>query len=276
VVSCVPTSDNPTGIESTDGSCADGVASAAAAAGLKVGDKLLAVNDVQLLAWEDLAKVVGSLADKPAVLKFERDGQIKSVKVTLPAREIPVYDKNGVETGKTRLVGFVGVRPQFTAQKDALESMPAFIWTQVKDTGSAILSFPKAAVTMSKTLFSSEPRAAEGPVSVVGISQISGQIASDQGASATDKTWSFLMMIASLNMFLFMFNLVPVLPLDGGHISGAIYEGVRRQIARLRRKPLPGPVDTARMMPVAYVMGVFLIGLSLISILVDVIKPISF
>jgi membrane-associated protease RseP (regulator of RpoE activity) len=111
---------------------------------------------------------------------------------------------------------------------------------------------------------------------VIGIGQISGQIASDQGATTTDKTWSFLMMIASLNMFLFMFNLVPLLPLDGGHLAAAIYEGARRQIARLRRKPIPGPADAVRMMPVAYVMASLLIGLSLISVLADLIKPISF
>ena len=276
VVACVPTTDNPTGIESTDGTCADGAASAAHIAGLKSGDKLLAVNDAQLKAWEDLATAVSSLANKPAVLKFERAGQVKTVTVILPAREIPVYDATGADTGKTHLVGFVGVRPQFATQTDSIGSMPSFIWQQVKDTGSAILSFPKAAVTMAQTVFTSKPRAAEGPVSVIGIGQISGQIASDQGATTTDKTWSFLMMIASLNMFLFMFNLLPVLPLDGGHLSAALYEGVRRQIARLRRKPLPGPVDTVRMMPVAYVMGVLLIGLSIISIVADLIKPITF
>jgi len=275
VVACVPTTDNPTGIESTDGTCADGAASAAHIAGLKSGDKLLAVNDAQLKAWEDLATAVSSLANKPAVLKFERAGQVKTVTVILPAREIPVYDAAGADTGKTQLVGFVGVRPQFATQTDSIGSMPGFIWQQVKDTGSAILSFPKAAVGMAQTVFTSKPRAAEGPVSVIGIGQISGQIASDQGVTTTDKTWSFLMMIASLNMFLFMFNLLPVLPLDGGHLSAALYEGVRRQIARLRRKPLPGPVDTVRMMPVAYVMGVLLIGLSIISIVADLIKPIT-
>ena len=276
VVACVPTSDNPTGIESTDGTCSDGVASAAHAAGLKVGDKLLSVNGVKLSAWEDLANSVSTLANKPATLTFERSGKIKSVRVTLPARELAIYDDNGKDTGKTRLVGFVGVRPQLTTQTDSLSTMPGFIWQQIKDTGSAILSFPKAAVGMTQTVFSSKPREAEGPVSVIGIGQISGQIASDQGATTTDKTWSFLMMIASLNMFLFMFNLVPILPLDGGHLAGAIYEGVRRQIARLRRKPLPGPVDTVRMMPIAYVMGLLLISLSLISVLADLIKPISF
>jgi len=276
VVACVPTADNPSGIASTNGSCADGVASAAKDAGLKVGDKLRAVNGVKLKAWEDLGNAVGKLANKPANLEFERSGKINTFTVTLPAREIPVYDAAGTDTGKTQIVGFVGVRPEFATQTDSLGTMPSFIWQQVKDTGSAILAFPKAAVSMTQTVFSSEPRAADGPVSVIGIGQISGQIASDQGATTTDKTWSFLMMIASLNMFLFMFNLVPLLPLDGGHLAAAIYEGLRRQVSRLLRRPTPGPADTVRMMPVAYVMASLLIGLSLMSVLADLIKPISF
>ena len=129
---------------------------------------------------------------------------------------------------------------------------------------------------MGETLFSSEPRPADGPVSVVGISQISGQIASDGQATTTDKLASFLYLFGSLNLFLFAFNLVPILPLDGGHLLGAIYEGSRRQLARLRGQPDPGPVDTARMLPLAYVAGLFLIGLAIISILTDLIKPISF
>jgi membrane-associated protease RseP (regulator of RpoE activity) len=70
--------------------------------------------------------------------------------------------------------------------------------------------------------------------------------------------------------------MVPILPLDGGHIAGALYEGLRRQIARIRRKPLPGPVDTAKMLPVAYAMSIFLIAMSAVVILADVIKPLSF
>jgi len=276
VVACVPTTDNPTGIVSTDGTCSGGTYSAAQVAKLSVGDKLVSINSKPLNQWSDLADAVQQLGGKSVVLTYLRAGVSHSTTVVLPAREVPVYDASGADTGKTKTVGFVGVSPKFEATPVALGAMPGFIWQQLKDTGSAILSFPKAAFTMGQTLTTSKPREANGPVSVVGIGQISDQIASDTNASTSDKAYAFLMMIASLNLFLFVFNLVPILPLDGGHIAGAIYEGVRRQIARVRRKPLPGPVDAARMMPLAYVMAILLIGVSIISILTDVIKPIAF
>ena len=69
------------------------------------------------------------------------------------------------------------------------------------------------------------------------------------------KVGTFLGLLASLNLFLFLFNLLPVLPLDGGHIAGALYEGVRRRVAKWRGRPDPGPVDMARLLPVAYVVA---------------------
>jgi Zn-dependent protease len=75
-------------------------------------------------------------------------------------------------------------------------------------------------------------------------------------------------------MALFLFNLIPLLPLDGGHVAGALYEGARRQIARIRGRPDPGPVDVARMLPVAYTVAVALIAMSVLLIYADIVNPI--
>ncbi len=85
----------------------------------------------------------------------------------------------------------------------------------------------------------------------------------------------FLGLAASLNLFLFLFNLLPVLPLDGGHVAGALYEGLRRSIARVRGKPDPGPVDTAKLLPVAYVVAAVLLAVGVVVIWADLIKPIT-
>ena len=69
-------------------------------------------------------------------------------------------------------------------------------------------------------------------------------------------------------------NLLPILPLDGGHVAGALYEGARRRVARWRGQPDPGPVDVARMLPVAYTVAVLLIGMSVIILWADIVKPI--
>ena len=85
----------------------------------------------------------------------------------------------------------------------------------------------------------------------------------------------FLGLAASLNLFLFLFNLLPILPLDGGHVAGALYEGGRRQWAKARGRPDPGPVDVARLLPVAYAVAVGLVAIGAIVIWADLVKPIT-
>ena len=70
-------------------------------------------------------------------------------------------------------------------------------------------------------------------------------------------------------------NLLPIPALDGGHVAGALYEGTKRKWARFRGKPDPGPVDTARLLPVAYVVAFALVAMGVIVIWADLVKPIS-
>jgi membrane-associated protease RseP (regulator of RpoE activity) len=83
------------------------------------------------------------------------------------------------------------------------------------------------------------------------------------------------MMLASLNFALFAFNMIPLLPLDGGHIAGGIYEAIKRGIWRLARKGNPGPADTALLMPITYVVTGLLILLSLVLIVIDLVNPVA-
>jgi membrane-associated protease RseP (regulator of RpoE activity) len=110
---------------------------------------------------------------------------------------------------------------------------------------------------------------------VVGVGRISGEIAAAPGIAARDKISSYLGLLASLNLFLFIFNLVPLLPLDGGHIAGALFEGARRSVARLRGRAPTGPVDTARMLPLAYLVSVALLVMSLVVMVSDIVDPIT-
>jgi membrane-associated protease RseP (regulator of RpoE activity) len=140
----------------------------------------------------------------------------------------------------------------------------------------ALFEFPARVFGLAGSLFTDAPRDPQGLVSVVGIGRISGQITSSESIPAIYKIGDLIALLASVNLFLFVFNMVPILPLDGGHIAGALYEGARRQLARIRRKPIPGPVDTAKMLPVAYAMSLVLLAMSAIVILADIIKPMSF
>jgi membrane-associated protease RseP (regulator of RpoE activity) len=134
---------------------------------------------------------------------------------------------------------------------------------------------PSDLVGISQATVSGEKRDANGPVSIVGISNLAGEVAANTNADFTQKIASGLLILASLNFALFSFNMIPLLPLDGGHIAGAIYEGIKRGIYKLRRKPDPGAVDTALMVPITWVVFILLFAMSAVLIVADLVNPIS-
>jgi membrane-associated protease RseP (regulator of RpoE activity) len=149
------------------------------------------------------------------------------------------------------------------------------MWNLTYRTAAALLTLPiRIYELVDETLIGGGERSINSPVSVVGASRLGGEIAAMQ-QPVTAKVATFLGLAASLNLFLFLFNLLPVLPLDGGHIAGALYESVKRFFARVRGKPDPGPVDTARLLPVAYVVAAVLLGVGLVVIWADLVKPIT-
>ena len=84
-----------------------------------------------------------------------------------------------------------------------------------------------------------------------------------------------LSLLAGLNLFVGMFNFIPLLPLDGGHIAGALYEGLRRGVAKVLHRPDPGFVDVGKLLPVAYVMAGALLLMSVVLIAGDIVAPVS-
>jgi len=277
VVACVPTSANPNGIASTSGTCDGGVSTPATEIGLSAGDKLLVVNDLEIASWEDLGTALGDQAGKVAQVTYLTSAGAtvtKSVKVA--AIESEVFTDTWEPTGEFSTRGFLGVSPSFALEQSPVSEVPGFMTSVTASSVSALFEFPARVFGLAGELFTDLPRDPEGPVSVVGIGRISGQITSSEAVPTIYKVGDLITLLASVNLFLFVFNMVPVLPLDGGHIAGALYEGARRQIARIRRKPLPGPVDTAKMLPVAYAMSLVLLAMSAIVIVADIIKPISF
>jgi len=107
------------------------------------------------------------------------------------------------------------------------------------------------------------------PMSVVGASRVGGEL-------VERSLWAmFWMLLSNLNYFLALFNLIPLPPLDGGHIAVVIYEKIRDAIRRLRGLAPAGPADYTKLMPVTYVASLALLLIGGLVIVADVVNPIK-
>ena len=277
VVACTPTVEQPLGATTPSGQCPDGSsATPAAAAGLTQGDVITAINGVPVTEWDEATAQIRLNAGRTANVTIERNDTLISVPVNIALVERPVYDEQGRITDQTEQVGFLGVRPAFANVSMGVTEVPGYMWDITQRSAVALISLPvRVYELVTNTLIGGQDRDINGPVSVVGASRLGGEIAAMEEPAGA-RIASFLALAAALNLFLFLFNLLPVLPLDGGHVAGALFEGSRRTWARMRGKPDPGPVDVARLLPVAYVVAAVLVGVGVIVIWADLVRPLSF
>lgn len=273
---CTPTVEQPAGEPLPSGECPTGsVAAPAAAAGFQPGDVIVSINGTPYTDWEAATDWIRAHPGATVTVAVERDGLPVDLGVTIGEATRPVYDESGAPTDEVVTAGFVGLAPVAAWELQSWTAVPGYMWDITVRSVEALVSLPvRLYELVTETLVGGGERQVDSPVSVVGVSRIGGEVAAmDQPLRA--KVATFLGLAASLNLFLFLFNLLPILPLDGGHVAGAAYEGVRRRIARAMGRPDPGPVDTARLLPVAYVMAGVLLAMGVIVIWADLIKPIS-
>jgi Zn-dependent protease len=205
------------------------------------------------------------------VLTVERDGAERDLTVT-PIENTVYADPQGERTID---VGYVGVRPAMAYARQSVTEVPAFLGTTIVASVDRLVEIPQKMPALFRAAFLGEERDKQGPIGVVGVSRISGEVFAFQDFTATEKISYFFQLLAGVNLVLFLFNLLPIYPLDGGHVAGALYEKARATVARLRGRPDPGPFDIARLMPVAYaVAGVFL-ALSALLFVADIVNPIT-
>jgi membrane-associated protease RseP (regulator of RpoE activity) len=247
-------------------------ATPAAQAGLKAGDKIVAFNGVEITSYEQLTGLIRGNLDGEAKIAVEREGQ--RVELT-PVHTMINQVADEWDPTATVAAGFLGVVPTqvrvYGGPLDAISDM----WTMTKQSVVAIAKFPVSVWFVAVDMFTGQERSLSSPMSIVGASWIAGEaVASDQ-IDAGAKVALFAQLLASINLFLAIFNLVPLPPLDGGHIAGAIYEWVRRKAAKLRGKADPGPFDTAKLLPVAYTMFAFLTLCGVILIVADIVNPLQ-
>ncbi|MDO9484651.1 MAG: site-2 protease family protein [Actinomycetota bacterium] len=276
VVPCTPSELHPSGAALPSGNCPVGSSQTPAmAAGIQPGDVISGMNGKSAQDWDSVSTALRASGGTTVSLDLVRDGQELVVPVAVALIDRPEYDDTGVATGATIEGGFVGVSPGVDYVRQSWTEVPAFMWNLTTASIGALISLPiRLYELVTETLIGGQERAIDGPVSVVGVSRLGGDIAA-MDEPIQGKIATFLGLAASLNLFLFLFNLLPIPPLDGGHIAGALYEAIRRSIAKFRGRPDPGPVDVARLLPVAYFVAIALVSMGAIVIWADLVKPIS-
>ncbi|QWZ09111.1 site-2 protease family protein [Nocardioides panacis] len=244
----------------------------AKAAGLRPGDEIVGFNGKPVPDWQALQTAIRGNGDGAAALVVRRDG--RDVTLTTKTTVSPRVDVNDPQ--RITKAGFLGVSPTVVLERQGpgfvLSTMANGTW----ETAKALGTMPVKLYHVGRAALGLEQRDQNGPMSVVGAGRVAGEMASAPTVPLSERFFSLLLLLAGLNLFLGMFNFVPLLPLDGGHIAGALYEGARRGVARLRRRPDPGFVDVARLLPVAYVMAGVILVMSVVLIYADIVAPVSF
>jgi membrane-associated protease RseP (regulator of RpoE activity) len=272
----IPVDDDP-----TRGCTASDDPAPGAAAGLLPGDTVVSIDGVPVDSWTELTGLIRASGGEEVPVVVERAGETVTTQVTPVMAQRPVIDDDGAAvTGPdgeiaTTEVGFLGVSPASELERQPLTTAPTFVVDATWQTLKVIATLPTQVGNVASAAFGSAARDDAGIVGVVGIGRFAGEIAADEDLSFVEQIQYMLSIVASLNIALFAFNLIPLLPLDGGHVVGALWEGARRQVARLRGTARPGPFDTARLVPLAYGVFVLLGGLGLLLIYADLVKPIT-
>lgn len=239
-------------------------------AGLQKGDRMVSFNGIEITSWSQMQKLVQDNESNEASIVVERDGKILPPVTT----RTKVTPRNVGPNGERKDVGFLGVAPvTYPTTGGPLYTIEQMGHMTV-DVVKSLATLPAKVWGVAKAIVGVEERDPLGPVSVVGGGRLAGEVASHDEIAATDKAVSLLMLIAGFNFFIGMFNFVPLLPLDGGHIASALFEAVRRGWARLRRRPDPGYVDAARLLPVAYVVASALLVMGVVLIVGDLVVPV--
>ncbi|WP_101836276.1 M50 family metallopeptidase [Frankia canadensis] len=242
----------------------------AAAAGLRPGDRIVSFDGVAVSTWQDFTRRVRGHGAGPATLVVERDGRDLTLRPDLV--EV-LRDRETGQAGNDR-VGALGVKPGLDTERyGPLEAVPRTFdvigsgFTGMYDTLTHRID------DLGKIF--SKDRDPEGFISVVGAARIGGDVVSAPDTSGTDRVRQFLILVAAINLAVGIFNLLPLLPLDGGHIAVLGFEQARHGLRRLRgyRGPVK-KVDFAKLLPATYATVVVLLGFSLLLLSADIVNPI--
>ena len=242
----------------------------AAKSGIRAGDRVVEFNGVAIATYPQLQDLIRANLDGEARIVVERDG----VRTPLtPVHTVVTGVRDDLDPSRRIPAGWLGIVPTTELVKGGPADVVAQMWRMTEQSVVAIAQFPVKVYNVVADLVQGKPRDIYGPLSIVGASRAAGEVVANDTIDVTDKLVLFGSLLAAVNLFLAVFNFVPLPPLDGGHIAGALWEAIRRGWAKLFGRPDPGHFDTARLLPVAYTVGAFLLLCGVALIVADIVSP---
>jgi membrane-associated protease RseP (regulator of RpoE activity) len=241
--------------------------SAAQSAGILAGDEVLAINGKQVENWYKDVQVIRNSNGAPLTLLIERGGE--QVTITASAKLETI---DGTERFVLGIINDVGLKRSdlVTSVKNSAIVTKDFLVQSVK----SLINLPSKIPALWGQAVGGETRDPNGLVGVVGVARVSGEAVGSDALSITERLSTFILIIASLNIFVGLFNLLPILPLDGGHIAVAIADELRALIARLRGRARPAAIDVTLLTPITMVVFVILAALTVLLLIADIVNPV--
>ncbi|TDB93074.1 site-2 protease family protein [Actinomadura sp. 7K534] len=244
----------------------DRPASPAALAGLRAGDRVVSFDGTPVADWKGITEAIGRAEPGQTVqLVVQRGGAGREVPLRVTLADVEGRPFVGMSAK------VVGGGYERTGPLNAAVFAANGIGRTLAGIGDVVVDLPSAIPRLFSPDRESTPGGQVG--SVVGATDVSGQIFASEGATTRDKIALFLSLVVSLNIFLGALNLLPLLPLDGGHLAVVGYERARAGVNRIRGRPDPGTVDMTRLLPLTYLVVLLLVGFGVLLILADLFNP---
>ena len=242
--------------------------SAAQAAGIQPGDEIVAINGKKVTEWYKDVEVIRQSQGAELTLDLNRDGELLTI-----VTNARLTDVDGTKRYVLGIINDVGLKRSsvLLSVKNSAIVTKSFLTESVK----SLAKLPEKIPALWGATVRGEERDANGLVGVVGVARVSGQAVGSDKLTPMERLATFILIVASLNIFVGIFNLLPILPLDGGHMAVAIADEIRAFLARLRGRPRPAPIDVTVLTPITMVVFVVLATLTLLLLVADVINPVT-